>query len=326
MSDLMWRVGKHEGLGNIVMEQVPIPDLGPKEVLVRVHRSLISRGSELWRRYVMPGPVDPRSMGYSTAGVVEKVGSEVTRFAPGDRVSCTAPHAEYAIGDASAAAKRRVVHLPDDVPFVDGTFQPLITSSIGWTAAAGIQPQHTVVILGLGLVGNLVMQAATRFLSGQLCGIDMLPIRRRLAEERNMGTIIDGAARDPVESVLGTDGWERRRHRDRLRRRPCGHKVFCASPGYARSPADLLQIIGLYHDSPLPLDAAKMQRRRLIGGYLHDTDVDANARAAMEALSSGLVQAAPLVTHHFPGNQAKEAFDLLYGHPEDAMGVIMEWA
>ena len=324
MSDMMWRVGKHEGLGNIVMEQVPIPDLGPNEVLVRVHRSLISRGSELWRRYVMPGPVDPRSMGYSTAGVVERVGAEVTWFAPGDRVSCTAPHAEYAVGDASAAAKRRLVHLPDDVPFVDGTFQPLITSSIGWTAAAGIQPQHTVVILGLGLVGNLVMQAATRFMSGQLCGIDMLPIRRRLAAERNMGTIIDGAARDPVESVLEiTDGKGADIVIDCVGGR-AGIKSFEQAQDML-VPGGLLQIIGLYHDGPLPLDAAKMQRKRLIGGYLMETDVDAMARAAMEALSSGLVQAAPLVTHHFPGSQAKEAFDLLYEHPEDAMGVILDW-
>lgn len=325
MADMMWRVGKHEGLGNIVLEQVPIPDLGPNEVLVRVHRSLISRGSELWRRYVMPGPVDPRSMGYSTAGVVEKVGSEVTRFAPGDRVSCTAPHAEYAIGDASAAAKRRVVHLPDDVPFVDGTFQPLITSSIGWTATAGIQPQHTVIILGLGLVGNLVMQAATRFMPALLCGIDMLPIRRRLAEERNMGTIIDGAARDPVESVLELTGGNGADIVIDCVGGRAGIKSFAQAQDMMAA-GGLLQIIGLYHDSPLPLDAAKMQRKRLIGGYLMETDVDANARAAMEALSSGLVQAAPLVTHYFQGNQAKEAFDLLYEHPEDAMGVIMEWA
>ncbi len=321
---MMWRVGKHEGLGNIVMEQAPIPELGPTEVLVRVHRSLISRGSELWRRYVMPGPVDHRSMGYSTAGVVEKVGSEVTRFAPGDRVSCTAPHAEYAVGDASDGAKRRVVHLPDDVPFVDGTFQPLVTSSIGWTAAAGIQPQHTVVILGLGLVGNLVMQAATRFLPAQLCGIDMLPIRRRLAEERNMGTIIDGAARDPVESVLElTDGQGADIVIDCVGGR-AGVKSFAQAQDMLVA-GGLLQIIGLYHDAPLPLDASKMQRKRLIGGYLMDTDVDANARAAMEALSNGLEQVAPLVTHRFPGNQAKAAFDLLYEHPEDAMGVILEW-
>lgn len=322
---MMWRVGKHEGLGNIVMEQVPIPELGPHEALVRVHASLISRGSELWRRYVMPGPVDPGAMGYSTAGVIEKIGSEVTRFKPGDRVSCTAPHAEYAIGDTRAAAKRRVVHLPDDVPFVDGTFQPLVTSSIGWTAAAGIQPQHTVVILGLGLVGNLVMQAATRFMPAQLCGIDMLPNRRRLAEERNMGTIIDGTARDPVESVLElTDGQGADIVIDCVGGR-AGLKSFAQAQDMLVA-GGLLQIIGLYHDAPLPLDAAKMQRKRLIGGYLQDTDVDANARAAMEALSNGLEQVAPLVTHHFPGNRAKEAFDLLYEHPEDAMGVILEWS
>ncbi len=324
MPDMMWRVAKHEGLGNIVMEQVPIPELGPKEVLVRVHRSLISRGSELWRRYVMPGPVDPRSMGYSTAGVVERIGAEVTWFVPGDRVSCTAPHAEYAIGDASAAAKRRLVHLPDDVPFVDGTFQPLVTSSLGWTAAAGIQPQHTVVILGLGLVGNLVMQAATRFMPGQLCGIDMLPIRRRLMEQLNVGEVIDGAARDPVDSVLErTDGQGADIVIDCVGGR-AGVKSFEQAQDMLVS-GGLLQIIGLYHDGPLPLDAAKMQRKRLIGGYLPDTDVHAMARAAMEALSGGLVQAAPLVTHRFPGNQAKEAFDLLYEHPEDAMGVILEW-
>ena len=325
MSDMMWRVAKHEGLGNIVMEHVPIPELGPHEALVRVHASLISRGSELWRRYVMPGPVDPGAMGYSTAGVIEGIGSEVTRFKPGDRVSCTAPHAEYAIGDTRAAAKRRVVHLPDDVPFVDGTFQPLVTSSIGWTAAAGIQPQHTVVILGLGLVGNLVMQAATRFMPAQLCGIDMLPIRRRLAEERNMGTIIDGAARDPVESVLElTDGQGADIVIDCVGG-PAGVKSFAQAQDMLVA-GGLLQIIGLYHDNPLPLDAGKMQRKRLIGGYLQDTDVDANARAAMEALSNGLEQVAPLVTHHFPGNRAKEAFDLLYEHPEDAMAVILEWS
>ena len=210
------------------------------------------------------------------------------------------------------------------MPFVDGTFQPLVTSSIGWTAAAGIQPQHTVVILGLGLVGNLVMQAATRFMSGQLCGIDMLPIRRRLAEERNMGTIIDGAARDPVESVLELTGGNGADIVIDCVGGRAGVKSFAQAQDMLVS-GGLLQIIGLYHDGPLPLDAAKMQRKRLIGGYLQETDVDAMARAAMEALSSGLVQAAPLVTHHFPGNQAKEAFDLLYEHPENAMGVILEW-
>lgn len=324
MSDMMWRVAKHEGLGNIVMEQVPIPDLGPNEALVRVHASLISRGSELWKRYINPGPIDPGRMGYSTAGVIEKVGSEVTWFAPGDRVSCAAPHAEYAIWDAGAAVSRRLAKLPDDVPLVSGTFQPLVSSSIGWTAAAGIQPQHTVVILGLGLVGNLVMQAATRFMPAQLCGVDMLPIRRGIMEQLKIGTVIDGAARDPVESVLElTDGKGADIVIDCVGGR-AGVKSFEQAQDMLVA-GGLLQIIGLYHDVPLPLDASKIQGRRLLGGHSPDTDLNAAARATMEALSSGLIRVAPLVTHHFPGNQAKEAFDLLYEHPENAMGVILEW-
>lgn len=324
MSDMMWRVAKHEGLGNIVMEQVPIPDIGPNEVLVRVHASLISRGSELWKRYVSPGPIDPGRMGYSTAGVIEKVGSEVTWFAPGDRVSCAAPHAEYAVEDARVAISRRLTRLPDDVPFVDGTFQILATSSLGWTAAAGIQPQHTVVILGLGLVGNLVMQAAARFMPEQLWGVDMLPIRRRLMEQFNIGEVIDGAARDPVESVMErTEGKGADIVIDCVGGR-AGVKSFEQAQDMLVA-GGLLQVIGLYHDGPLPLDASKIQGRRLLGGHLPDTDVNAVARATMEAFSSGLIRVAPLVTHHFPGNQAKEAFDLLYEHPEDAMGVILEW-
>ncbi len=324
MADMMWRVAKHEGLGNIVMEHVPIPDLQPHEVLVRVHASLISRGSELWRRYVMPGPVDPGSMGYSTAGTIVQVGSDVTGYAPGDRVACTAPHAEFAVGDVGSTARKRVTPLPDDLPFEIGTFQPLTTSALGWTATSGILPQHTVVILGLGLVGNLVMQAAARFLPANLCGIDMLPLRIRLAEQLDVGEVIDGTAHDPARAVL-----------ERTKGNGADIVIDCVG-GRAglesfRQAQDmlvaggLLQLIGLYHDDPLPLDAGKIQRKRLIGGYLPDTDVEAMAHAAVKSLASGLIQSTPLITHRFPGNQAKEAFDLLYEHPEDAMGVILEW-
>ncbi|MDE2992420.1 MAG: hypothetical protein OXU67_00915 [Chloroflexota bacterium] len=51
MAEMMWRVGKHAGVGNVVLEHVPIPEVGPGQVLTRTHVSLISRGSELWRRY-----------------------------------------------------------------------------------------------------------------------------------------------------------------------------------------------------------------------------------------------------------------------------------
>jgi len=82
----MKRVAKPEGKFNVVLEDAPVPAVGPHDVRVRNVRSLISRGSELWRRYIRPEAVDPQIMGYSVAGVVDAVGTEVEGFAPGDRV------------------------------------------------------------------------------------------------------------------------------------------------------------------------------------------------------------------------------------------------
>ena len=95
MADLMWRTAKHEGVGNVVMEQVPIPEPGDNEVVARTQVSLISRGSEMGGRYLREGLVDPQRMGYSTTGVIHRVGAGVSEFAAGDRVVVTAPHAEY---------------------------------------------------------------------------------------------------------------------------------------------------------------------------------------------------------------------------------------
>ena len=59
----MKRLVKLEGVGNVQMEEADIPTAGPKEVLIKVNRSLISRGSELFRRYVMPEAIPHRMMG-----------------------------------------------------------------------------------------------------------------------------------------------------------------------------------------------------------------------------------------------------------------------
>ena len=48
MAATMWRAAKGEGVGNVFLEQVPVPEPGPEEVLTRTRVSLVSRGSELW--------------------------------------------------------------------------------------------------------------------------------------------------------------------------------------------------------------------------------------------------------------------------------------
>ena len=72
------RVIKPEGFGNIRLQEAPIPEIAERQVLVRTEATLISRGSELFRRYIKEEEVPQRTMGYSLAGSIERVGSAVT--------------------------------------------------------------------------------------------------------------------------------------------------------------------------------------------------------------------------------------------------------
>ena len=318
MAEMMWRTAKHEGVGNVVLEQVPIPEPGPGQVLSRTQVSLISRGSELWRRYERQEAIPPSMMGYSTTGVVERVGEGVTQVAPGDRVVVSAPHAEYSL------SSDYVSPLDAKLSFEEGTFHPLCTSSAGWTQAAEITPQDRVVVIGQGIVGNLVMQFARRYQPAQLIAVDALDLRCRLAEEVGAPEVINASQDDPVDAVKRLTGGEGASIVIDCVGGRAGIKSFAQAQDML-APNGLLQIIGLYHNAPLPLDASKIMGKRLIGGYPRTFDRAKIAKVAMAALAAGEVQAGPLITHRFKGQQAKEGFDFLYEHPDQAMGVLFLW-
>ncbi|MFW6438315.1 MAG: alcohol dehydrogenase catalytic domain-containing protein, partial [Armatimonadota bacterium] len=78
------------GDGSITVEEVDMPELGPKEVVVETAVSLISAGTEtsgIKGRRRSPAPdVPPRGTGYSTAGTIIALGDEVEDFEVGQRV------------------------------------------------------------------------------------------------------------------------------------------------------------------------------------------------------------------------------------------------
>ena len=324
MAEMMWRTAKHEGVGNVVLEQVPIPEPGPGEILAGIHVSLISRGSELWRRYDMERAVNPESMGYSTTGVVERAGEGVTDYVPGNRVVVTAPHAEYSVRSVVDREQPRVYHLQSQLSFDEGTFHPLSTSSTGWAQAAGITPQDRGVVLGQGIVGNLVMQFARRYQPAQLIAVDALDLRCRLAKEVGAPEVVNASQDDPVEAVKRlTDGEGASIVIDCVGGR-AGIKSFTQAQAMV-SKGGLIQVIGKYQNAPLPLDIDSFQGKRVLASYPPSTNRREIGWIAMEALATGAVQVKPLITHHFDGKEAKKAFDFLYEHPDQAMGVLFHW-
>ena len=97
----------------------------PTRVLAHVKRSLISRGSELFRRYVMEERVPPHMMGYSDAGDVVEVGAEAEGFEVGQRVAISAPHAQYVTGSTSGE-NGAAFGIPAEMSYEDAAYLPLV--------------------------------------------------------------------------------------------------------------------------------------------------------------------------------------------------------
>ena len=319
----MKRVIKLEGKGNIAIEEIEVPKISSNEVLVKNKKSLISRGSELFARYVMPGVVDPSRMGYSDAGVVEAVGEEVKDVSIGDRVTAVAPHAEYVTG-VPGTSDARIIPLPDDVSFEEATFLPLLTSSVAWAQTAGIKEGNTVVILGQGLVGSLVMQMAKTYNPSRIIAIDALDLRCEFAERLGADVVINCSKVDPVQSVKQlTDG----KGADIVIECVGGYagvKSFEQAQDMVKSHGTL-HLIALYQGGPLPLYSGKIMSKRLLAGILISEPRSQTAQRAIKHIQNGSARVKEMVTHRFPLTEARRAFDLLYEHPEEALGVIFEY-
>jgi NADPH:quinone reductase-like Zn-dependent oxidoreductase len=149
----------------VVVEDVPVPSPGPGEVLVRV----MAAGVAPWDALIREGksevsPQPPLTLGSDLSGVVEKVGSGVNGFAPGDEVyGVTNPQfcgaqAEFAVAKAGMIARN-----PQSLDHVEAASAPVIAVT-AWQMLfeyAQVTRGQTVMIVGAaGNVGAYAVQMA----------------------------------------------------------------------------------------------------------------------------------------------------------------------
>jgi predicted dehydrogenase/threonine dehydrogenase-like Zn-dependent dehydrogenase len=211
--------------GRVQVLELPEPHLGPDQVLVQTHYSLISSGTETttvsktpvelakqtladpWMRNVVKqtvfstGPaqtvrrvwhemVTPREIGYSGAGTVLALGDNVEGFKIGQTVAYAATgHAELA-----APVINHVVPVPDDVDLQHAAFVTVGGIAIQALRRANLQFGETVAIYGLGLVGQLCTQIALAA-GCVVIGIDINPRANELARSAGASQVVD--PRDP---------------------------------------------------------------------------------------------------------------------------------
>jgi predicted dehydrogenase/threonine dehydrogenase-like Zn-dependent dehydrogenase len=210
----MKQVLQHQKTGQLVVSDVPAPQIKRGAVLVRTRASLISAGTErtsvataqasmLDKARTRPDLVkqvietakregllatyrkvqarldQTKALGYSCAG--EVIASECEEFRPGDRVACAgagyASHAELVV-----VPRNLCVQLPPEVSFEAAAFTTLGAIAMQGVRQADIRVGECVAVIGLGLLGQLTVQIL-RAAGCRVVGIDLDPKKLDLARE-----------------------------------------------------------------------------------------------------------------------------------------------
>jgi NADPH:quinone reductase len=203
------RVHQFGGPEVLRLEEVPTPQPGPGEVLVRMH----AIGVNPVETYIRAGtyarlPALPYTPGNDGAGMIEQVGPDVNEFKAGDRVytagSLSGTYAEFALCKA-----QQVHRLPENVSFAQGAAMgtPYATAYRGLFQRAGAKPGETVLVHGAsGGVGTAAVQLA-RARGLRVFGTAGSDKGRKLAREQGAHEVFDHYARDHFDQIMNaTDG------------------------------------------------------------------------------------------------------------------------
>lgn len=193
------KVGMYYNNRDVRVEEMPVPEVGEKDILIRVKASGIC-GSDIMEWYRIKRA--PLVLGHEVTGEVVKVGSGVTKFAPGDRVftihhvpcdeceECLKEHHTacrdlqginyFAPGGFSEflrvsgkSVDTGTLKLPPEVSYEEGTFIEPLGTVLRGLRTADVKPGESVLILGSGLSGLLYIKAARALGAGNIIAADI---------------------------------------------------------------------------------------------------------------------------------------------------------
>jgi predicted dehydrogenase/threonine dehydrogenase-like Zn-dependent dehydrogenase len=361
-----------KGLKEIVVGEVPDPVAAPHHVLVRPFYSLISSGTEtadihtqslaaevaenpshlrkVWEVMKQQGPVRTLSevrakfkeyaaLGYSGAGVVVARHPTVNDLEVGDRVAYGGEGTGH--GETILAGRHLVVPVPDEVPFEHACFTTLGSIALHSVRVAQLELGDTVVVLGLGLVGQLVAQLA-RLHGAHVIAVDLNARRVELARSLGADHALAGGA-STVQEVNALTG---------------GRGADCVIVAAAsKSPAPAQQAVKLCRDrgrvvvvGAVPLDLArdemyakelKLSLSRAYGPGSYDASYEKggqdyplpyvrwtenrNMAEFLRQVALGRVRLAELITHTFPLEEAATAYQTIMTPEAASLAVLLRY-
>lgn len=344
--------------GRIILDEKPIPDVGPLDALIRVTTTTIC-GTDI---HILKGeyPVAPGlTIGHEPVGIIEKLGSAVEGYTEGQRViagaitpsgtsyaslcgfhsQCGGAHGHgwkaiggWRFGNTIDGAQAEYLLVPDamanlsPVPDALTDEQVLMCPDIMSTGFSGaesgkIRIGDSVAIFAQGPIGLCATAGAKMMGATTIIAVDSVPARMEMARHMGADHVIDFNKEDAVKEILRiTDG----RGVD-VAIEALGRQETFEAGLRAIRPGGTLSSLGVYSkDLRIPLNAfaAGLGDHKIITTLCPGGKE--RMRRLMEVVASGRVDTRPLVTHRFALDDIETAYDLFSNQRDGVLKVAIK--
>lgn len=340
----------YRGINDVRVEQVPVPKIGPGELLLRVHTCGIC-GTDLKKIHTGSHSA-PRIFGHETSGVVAAVGAGVSSFQVGDRVvafhhipcrncfycknktfaqcetykrvGCTSGFEPSGGGFAEYVrvmdwiVRRGVVSIPDQVSFEQACFVEPVNTCLKGVETLRLKPGEDVLVIGQGPIG-IMLAALARRAGATVITSDLYPQRLTIAASFGLKRSLDASRVDVVKQVREeTDG----RGADAVILAVGGNSLIRTAMDATR-PGGRVLLFAQTARGEATIDPAAVcvDEKALLGSYSASVDLQ---EESVRFVFSQELSLERLVSHRFPLAESVQALQFA-AHPQpDSMKVVIQ--
>ena len=326
------------------VREVELGTPAPNQILVATKYSVISAGTELavytgkhqWLQD--PKMVDwkfPFRPGYSAAGVVQAVGSEVKGWQPGDAVAFPGNHASGELLTLGHE-RGRLWKMPEGLDFKTAAWSCVARYGMGASIRAGLTLARSAAVLGLGIIGQWTLRCLKAAGAFPVIGVDAVKMRREAALAGGADGVIDPSASpvaEQLQKILHARGAEIVADATGVPDAISTAMSLACDAGQVvvvGSPRGLASQVNFYddlHRRYIEVTGAhgnmlfEPAHRRLAG----DWSIDKAQHWLLAQLAQHRIRLDGMITHELEPEQLGQAYDGLLSNKENYLGVGVKW-
>lgn len=332
---------------HLAVVDLPTPVPGPLEILVRVAACGIC-GSDVHGYDGASGRrIPPIVMGHEASGVVAALGSAVSGFAVGDRVtfdstvycgecafcrrgeinlcddrqvvgvSCDEYSRAGAFAEYVAVPSRILYRLPDALEFSDAAMLEAVSVALHAVRISELQGGETALVIGAGMIGLLLLQAARVGGCSQVFVADIDETRLALASKLGADEALKASGAELARSILGLTG---DRGVDVVFEAVGRNETVNGAIDCVRKGGKVTLVGNIAREITLPLQRVVVGQIRLQGSCASAGEYT----EAMELVSSRKIKVEPLITAVAPLSAGPEWFSRLYAREPNLMKIVLD--